>query len=41
VALGQSILAGGVTALGWLTLRVVGKVETRLHRRIPPVPPEP
>jgi len=41
VALGQGILAGGVTALGWLTLRVVEKVEMRLHRRIPPVRPEP
>jgi putative Mg2+ transporter-C (MgtC) family protein len=38
VALGQIVLATGVTALGWITLRVVGKVESRLHRRPPEAP---
>jgi putative Mg2+ transporter-C (MgtC) family protein len=33
VALRQILLAAGVTALGWLTLRVVGHLEERLRRR--------
>ncbi len=33
VALRQILLAAGVTALGWLTLRVVGRLEERLRRR--------
>lgn len=39
VALGQFFLAAGVTALGWLTLRVVARVEDRLRRRAAARPP--
>jgi putative Mg2+ transporter-C (MgtC) family protein len=39
VALGQLWLAGGVTALALMTLRVVKLLEDRLVRRRSPIPP--
>ncbi|MCA1583056.1 MAG: MgtC/SapB family protein [Acidobacteria bacterium] len=33
VAVRQILVAVGITALGWLTLRVVGRLEERLRRR--------
>jgi len=38
VALGQIVLAAGVTALGWLTLRVIGHLESRFRHPPPEAP---
>jgi putative Mg2+ transporter-C (MgtC) family protein len=41
VALGQTWLALGVTALAWTTLRLVAKVEVRIRRSREAEPPRP